>query len=253
MPKVKGQKSSKVMLSKKEAKAVRGLIQGDTKYGPVFDVGPVTLGTTRSYCVTGGGAPGTAARYSGEVSTSNDSAFIKSIEIDGYMEIAPLAKAAGSSLESSVPVTVRELLVWFYKPSLPASAAGTLPPVTEVLLADTVASMYVDDNANAGRFKVLSDKRYKLGSNVYVTNLSLKETTISRIYCPHKIMIGKTQHYAAPAVPGAAGVSLDKGGHYDSDVDEGQVTRGLCVLYYVSEGDAGTFAASLKQRLCYVA
>jgi len=252
MPKVKGQKSSKVMLSKKEAKAVRGLIQGDTKQSAVLVCGPTVLGTTRSYCVTSGAAAGSASQYSGLLATDGDSAVIKSLEISGYMDIAPLAKTAGSTLESCVPVTVRELLVWFYKPMQVAVAGGgSLPPITEVLVEDNVGSMYVDDSANAGRFKVLSDKKYRLGSNVYVTDLSLKETTIGRIYCANKILIGKTQHFKENAVPGVYG-TVHQGGHYDTNADAGQVTRGLCMLYYVSEGNAGTFTADMNMRLTYV-
>lgn len=248
MPKVKGQKSSKVMLSKKEAKAVRGLLQGQYKCGPAVATGPVTLGTTRSYCVTIDGVAGQAAYNQSIVASSADCANIKSIEVDGYMDIAPLAKVAGSSLEACVPVTVRELLVWYYKPiQQPVNNGVTLPPVTEVLLTDTVGSMYVDPAANAGRFKVLSDKRFKLGSNVYVANLSLKETSIARVYVPHKIMIDKVQHYKAPPT------DTEKGGHYSSNFDEGLVSRGLCVLYYVSEGNAGTFTASMTMRLQYSA
>jgi len=246
MPKVKGQKSSKVMLSKKEAKAVRGLIEGETKQvaSAAFEDALITYPVECLTCAGGG----LASEANGIIDSGQDSVHIKFVELKGYYNLAPLAVTA-AGLPATIPVTIRRLVVWFYKPVAEPDAAGTLPPITEVLVTNDVKSMVVDDSANAGRFKVLSDKTIVLGSNVYVAATStMKETKVGRLYFEEKIIVGKTQKYVSEA----AVASNNRSGHYDSDVDAGRVSRGLLCMYHVYSGDAGTPTSSMQYRVTYV-
>jgi len=251
MPKVKGQKSSKVMLSKKEAKAVRGLIQGETKQTAIV-TSTAIVGYTTEYgafltsSYSSWGAAPVAASTEGLIATDQDSVLIKHIELKGFFDVAPLATTS-AGLPTTDPYVVRELVVWYYKPKDVADTGGNGPAVTEVLEAATLHSMVVSDGANAGRFKVLSDKIVNLGSNVYIAaSNTMKETGKQRVDFERKIIVNKVQRYKVPAT------QTNKGGHYDSDVDAGQITRGMPVLYYVLAGNAGTLTSSISFRLTYV-
>jgi len=241
------------MLSKKEAKVVRGLIEGETKQ---------TLHVTRTGMSSAGEfacivssddtswSP-VATSTDGMIVTDSERARFKFLEIKGYFDVAPLATtSAAGGLPLNDPYVVRELLVWYYKPKHQPDAGGNGPSTiaSEVLISSAVESMTVSDADNSGRFKVLSDRVMNLGSNVYIAaSNTMKETSKQRFDFTRKIMIDKSQHYKA------APTDTNKGGHYDSDVDAGQVTRGLCVLYYIVTGNAGTLTSVVTTRLTYVA
>jgi len=253
MPKVKGQKSSKVMLSKKEAKVVRGLIKGDTKQTAIVTSTGFSGSNSAAAFLTssdttwqpGAGSP-VAASTQGLIESNLDSVTIKHVEIKGFFDVAPLATTA-AGLPATDAIVVRELVVWYYKPTRDANNLGDGPVNTDVLVTGSVESMVVNDSANAGRFKVLSDKTFNLGSNVYiVASNTMKETSKQRVDFERKIVINKVQHYKVPPT------DTNKGGHFDSDVDAGQITRGFPVLYYLVTGNAGTFTSSISFRTTYV-
>jgi len=251
MPKVKGQKSSKVMLSKKEAKAVRGLIQGDTKQS-IMSSHIAVANLTRDINMTVNDDAGISLAPStvGKIFTSSDSALIKFVEIRGKYFVSALATTSGG-LPALINHSVRRLIVWFYKPIDPATAGGSMPLITEVLETNAITSQYVSSTANAGRFVVLSDKTYVLGTNVYIAAANtMKENGKIQVNFEEKVIVNKSQHYVEP--PGSA-VAPGGAGHYSTNSDEGQVSRGLLVMYHVVEGDAGTLGSDVCYRVTYVA
>jgi len=209
------------------------------------------VNTSKSTCLTSTtdfGAPGTAASGTGILDFDGDSALINHIDIRGTVENTSqlLAAAAGS-----VPSRVRALLVWFYKPLQIPTAAGTLPPMTEVLVTDHIDSMQVTDAKNAGRFTVLFDRTYNLGVNTLGTAAASLDPRVNgtNIYTlDERIKIDKKISFKGNCASGTPA------GHYDDDVSPGQIDRGLCVLYCLSDADSGVVQSmNLFTRLNYTA
>jgi len=239
------------MLSKKQAKVVRGMIEGETKQMTTQVINTFNGTATKSYALTcsAGATSGFAAKSAvNGCQSSQDQVRIKHIELSGYYDLAPYSSAV-ANWPNLQPVKIRQIVVWYYKPSLPADGSGTLPDLDEVLEDDTnIESLIIRDSANAGRFRVLYDKIYDLGINVYDGATGCVTTPKNRRYTfDQKVIVNKTQHYKSP--PGAY-----LGGHYDSSSDVGQVTRGLPVVYFLStaSGVSGTMSTDIRYRTTYV-
>lgn len=186
----------------------------------------VQVATTIS-CLTSTTDFATAASGTGLLDMDGDEALLNSVTISQELKNTCQVRLDSSTDFDSI---VRTIVVWFYKPLLVASAAGTLPPITEVLVADNVESLYVPDTQNAGRFTILYDKNINIGTNTLAVAATGAYPRISGQN--HKIhtftvKIDKRCHFRV------AGVSGTPSGHYDSDVTQGQVDRGLLVMYNV--------------------
>jgi len=145
------------------------------------------------------------------------------------------------------------LVVWFYKPLVPPAAGGAYPPITEVLTSSAIDGLVKSDSANAGRFKILHDKTYYIGCSIYgkdaaatpaVTSISQNGTM--QLDWNRKIIVDKTMYFKE------APTDTNKGGHYDTAADAGQITRGMLVVYMWMNGDAGTCTNGCTSRLTYV-
>jgi len=223
-------------------KQVKGLLAAKTK--DAQDVSRNSTNATTSTvlsCLYSTTQFNTSAAGTGILAADADEVLINSVRIRGLME-NPATLLLNPN--GAYPTIVRKILVWYYKPQTQPSAAGTLPPVTEVLVADSIQSM-VDNNANnAGRFRVLSDRLWNLGMNFYQATTAVGSTTSNgnhrQIY-DYTIKIGKKCHFEYPSNSGTGA-----GGTYDSDDSTGRVSKGLLVLYtlFVCAG------ASLVNDLC---
>lgn len=251
MPKVKGQKSSKVMLSKKEAKAVRGLIKGETKQTAIM---PVENGDTRSSCMavrTDGNTSG-----AGLLVTDNDSARILHTELNFEYMLKPLGVTTGANLEAQQPVRIRRRVVWWYKYSMSGSDLPAIEDQDTGLTDDEMINLPLDDSANAGKFVVLSDRVFNLGVNQYSTGTGANTSYQSGpnyIHSQEKVIVNKTTHFLG--IP----TSTDPGGE-SGVVGSGTVTRGLLVCYHTIPGSqasgttrGGVLTYQGSMRTTYVA
>lgn len=205
---------------------VRALIA--SKKRDAADVDRTVAGqtTTIIQCLSSSTLSATAASGTGLLDMDGDECHINSVRMKGVLshpatlDLDPLGNA---------DVLYRKLIVWYKKPLLVASAAGTLPPITEVLVSDTIQSLPVTDAANGGRFVILSDRKWNMGSNTYqaATALGHARSTgkTSQAY-DYFVKVDKRVKFAANAQSGS-----NAGGHYDSDVAAGRVDAGLLVCY----------------------
>lgn len=210
---------------------------------------PAGVNTFSSTCLTvtsGWAAPGVAASGTGLLDMDGDSCLINSVKFRGSMHNTCQLLAAASASEAA---RLRVLTVWFNKPLLVPSAAGTLPPVTEVLITDDINSEVVTNSANAGRFTILKDKIYNLGVNtIGAAAASVSPRVNGTTYIPinETLRIGKTCHFAVPSVSGTPA------GHYDSDVGPGRIDKGLLVMYIATDADSGVSSTyQMNTRLNY--
>lgn len=198
-------------------------------------------------CLTSTTNASTAASGTGIMDFDGDAALINHITVKGrihlpcYVDATPVAQA---------PTTVRKLCVWYNKPLLVASAAGTLPPVTEVLVTDDIQSQFVTDSANSGRFTVLSDRMFHIGTNTVTSNDANGSARISGplwVSLNYKIKVNKSCHFAGNCVSGTPA------GHYDSDLASGRIDKGLIVMYTIGFASSQGPVEVSTTRLNYTA
>jgi len=224
---------------------VKALIASKKKEAQDVDRATAAQTTTTLACLTSQTAFATAASGTGILDMDGDECMINHVRIKGVIE-----NTASLDLDTSsnCDAIVRNLVVWFNKPLLVASAAGTLPPITEVLIADTIHSLPVTAAANGGRFVVLSDKQWNLGMNTFqsVAVGSSTSTGTHRRYIDYTVKVNKMAKFKVPSVSGTPA------GHYDSDIAPGQLDRGIIVLYtQVATGGPQVINSTLTTRLNY--
>lgn len=226
---------------------MRSLIQSKKKDAPdVTRINGTMAGTTVS-CLTSSTTVATAASGTGLLDMDGDSALINWVRIR--------ANILNECLEDVTPVgiadaLVRHIVVWYHKPLLVASAAGTLPPVTEILMTDDLRSLYVPSNRNAGRYVVLSDKTWNFGQNtvaVAATGAYPRFNGVCARQLDYVVKVNKNCHFMGNAVSGTPA------GHYDSDVVAGQIDTGLLCFYTMTVGAnaSGTLTSVTHTRLNY--
>jgi len=206
-----------------------------------------TFTATTVSCLTSGTAFATAADGNGIVIIDGDECMINSVRIRALLELQCLEDVTPVGLSD---VLFRQILIWFNKPKLQPSAAGTLPPITEILVTDALESEYVTETNNAGSFVVLSDKTWNMGTNtvaVAATGAYPRSTGASSRIIDYMVKIGKRQHYRTTAT------SSSGAGNYDSDNAIGQVDKGLLCLYQLHQNAAasGTLVITQNTRLNY--
>lgn len=198
--------------------------------------------STRVFCMSSSGAVGVANSGTGLIATDSDRAQLNYVKIRGSYNLRPLSvTVAQMAATFRSKCRVRHLVVWFYKSKTDPSAAGTLPPITEVLVSDGVDSLVVPETDNCGRFTILSDRMFDCGRNLIASDLTATQAYALSQYdssnvvgFAYDVKINKTAEFKVNADP-----VTNLGGHYDSDVSNGQISKGLCVLYIVAEGGAG--------------
>lgn len=208
-------------------KQIRALIAAKKRDAADVSLDRSAFSTTASGCLTAnGGMSGAAAYNQGILACDADEVLLNSVRLKGYHELPALLDVNPDGNRDSY---VRLLLVWFYKPLLVASPGGTLPPITEVLVTDELHALPVTSAANGGRFVVLSDRMWNLGTNTYQSTTAVGSainTGKSKQYFDYTVKVGKTVKYKDASTPTGA-----IGGHYSTTITGGQVDRGLLVLY----------------------
>lgn len=241
----KGAKARKSVSRPSFVRQLRALVASKKK-----DAADVTRDTasqtTTICCLTSSTASATAASGTGLLDLDGDECLINSVRFKGeYQNTATLDLDPAGDTD----VIVRKLVVWFNKPLLVASAAGTLPPITEVLITDEINSLPVTAAANGGRFTILSDKRWNLGTNTYQAVTAVGHARVSGRSFQHfdyTVKVNKMCKFAASSVSGTPA------GHYDSDVIPGRIDKGLLVVYnMVIGGGVFTVADNTVTRLNY--
>lgn len=200
-------------------------------------------------CLTSSTVYATAASGTGLLDCDADEVLINSITVRGQIKNNCVTDVDPTGNRD---VLMRKLYVWFYKPLTIASAAGTLPPVTEVLVEDEVWSLPVQKNANGGRFKILFDRTWNLGTNTVADATGGATCRYGRTQqiISYTIKVGMKCKFKAPSQSGTA-----PGGHYDSDVSAGQIDSGLLVCYTLTTPGTGQTSVmeEINTRLNYTA
>jgi len=205
------------MLSKKEAKAVRNIISGETKqYESSVNAGTSASPTANPTNLTAAqGAAGyqSATITDGLISTAQDTALIKFVELRSNYACT----AAGA--------TIRRVLVWWYKK--PPSGSSDLNPTWLNLTGSTVDqtynSMFQLDSENAGSYKVLSDKTIVLGVNGK-----------QRYTAEEKVIVNKTMHFWSEPDQTTNGMA----GRWSDAAAVGCISRGVLMMYQYIDGTA---------------
>ena len=205
-----------------------------------------TITLTNLSCLTSSTNYSTAASSTGLLDMDGDECLINSVRLKGGFTIV------AALLENQISVSdcmVRIIVVWYNKPLLIASAAGTIPPITEVLVADNMVSLPVTAAANGGRFVILSDRTWNMGMNLHQSATAggyVRDSGRHRQVFDYTVKVDKRIKFVAPSASGAS----TSGGHYDSDVPAGRVDRGLLCMYVMHAGSQGP-AMTLTTRLNY--
>lgn len=226
------------------ARQIKALVAGKRKDAADVARNTAVQSATTISCLTSSTDYATAASGTGLLDMDGDEALINTVTI--AQEIKNFASVLlDPTASADVSDSIRTMIVWFHKPLLVASAAGTLPPVTEVLVTDSLHSLVVPDTQNSGRFTVLYDKYQDMGVNTVavaatgayprVSGTNLREQQFT-------VKINKSCHFRT------AGVSGTPSGHYDSDVSPGQIDKGLLVMYIMVNG---SLAVNSTTRLNY--
>lgn len=226
---------------------VKALIASKKKDAADVTRATADASATTVACLTSTTNFATAASGTGLLDLDGDECLINSVHIKGYLNNSATLVLDPSAYNNP---RVRKILVWFNKPLLVASAAGTLPPITEVLISDSVDSLKVTPAANGGRFQILSDKTFDVGSNTYQAATALGHARCNgktMHTLDYRVKINKMCKFAANSVSGTPA------GHYDSDVGPGRIDKGLLCLYtlYSLFGAASTVDDSVVTRLNY--
>lgn len=226
MAKLKRAKSTRNIVAKDAPllKQVKGLLSSRTR-DALDQIRTLSTGvTTTAVCLTSSTSVSAAANGSGLLACDADEVMVNSVRLKGLLENRAVIDA--DPVANFNPI-VRKIIVWFYKPRTQPSAGGTLPPVTEVLLADTIQSAYLQSVQNGGSFTVLSDRYWNLGENTYTTvGTGMRVAGANRKLYDYTVKIGKKCKFVRPSDE-----TTNPGGHYSTTSNNGQVSRGLLVLY----------------------
>jgi len=242
------------------ATQVRRLMAGKKKDGADVNrwngYASASNSATSNMCLSSSTDKSTAVDTTGLITTDSDCATINHVDLQGYFSLSPIACNVAQSISAFGQAEARLIVAWLYKPAIALVAAGTVPAVTEVLVTDSIDAMQLQDTANAGRFTVLSDRRFNLGRALQLSDSSLGTSGNGGTLVPFKyrVKVGKKMEFKAPAN------DTNKGGHLDSDTSAGQVTKGiLCAWILWKKGagvagtDCGSNSAFLTTRLNYTA
>lgn len=203
------------------------------------------LATPQISCLSSSTDFAVAPSGTGLMVCDSDAATINNVRIKGRVWAPMVSGGAAATFAAARPPRLRMLVVFFYKPAINADASGTLPPLTEVLgTSPTVDSLPITATANAGRFAILSDRTLQPGTNFVLNGVSQNTNANSIITVDYTVKVNKKCDLSEPAT------SAIPGGHFDSDVKNGLVTRGLLMLYQIADWDVGSTAVwDIRSRL----
>lgn len=210
-------------------KQIRGLLAAKTRDNDTNrNVSGIASNAIYYYCPTSGGALGFAPSGSGLLDVDADEVLINTIRFRGVITHPAVAVADRTNAVDSM---VRRIVVWYNKPLLIADSSGTLPPITEIMPAGAVHSMLYNNASNGGRFVILSDRTWNLGTNLLSANTAAGTHSVdgnnTKMY-DYTVKVGRKVKFVTASASGATA-----GGHYDSDVSAGRVSAGLMVVYTI--------------------
>jgi len=227
-------------------KQIRALVASKKRDAADVNYTNVLLGgTTVGICLTSSTTSATAASGTGLLDCDADEVLVNTVRLRGQFQNGAILDLDPTANYDSL---ARIMVVCFNKPLLVASAAGTLPPITEVLVADSMVSLPVTAAANGGRFSILYDKTINLGNNTFqaVTAVGHSRNTGPNVHnFDFFVKIAKQVKFVAPSQSGTTA-----GGHYDSDVDAGRVDKNLLVMYILTNSQ-GAIGINVNRRLNY--
>lgn len=227
-------------------KQIRSLVASKKRDAADQERDVAVAGTTEIRCLTSSSAAGVAASGSGILDMDGDECLINKVRIKGeFTNLATLDLDPSNNKDG----LIRQMVVWFNKPLLVASAAGTLPPITEVLTDDLIDALPISDAVNGGRFKILSNKVWNMGTNTFQANTAVGHARCSgrtHQQVDYTVKVGRVCKFAKPSRSGTL-----LAGHYDSDVSDGRIATGLLVMYTQSSPGGNTLVGNLFTRLNY--
>lgn len=211
-------------------KQLKGLLAAKTRDNDTNrNASAIAGGSVYSYCLTSGGSFGVAPSGSGLLDCDADEVLINTVRLRGVITHPAVAVADRSNAVDSM---VRRLIVWYNKPLRVADADGTLPPITEIMPSAGIHTMIYQNASNGGRFVILSDRTWNLGTNLLSTNTSAGTHSVdghnTKLY-DYTVKVGRKVKFVEASASGASA-----GGHYDSDVAPGRVATGLLVCYTIA-------------------
>jgi hypothetical protein len=248
-----GVKRKSTVVTSAVLKKIKSLEEGHTKDAVVIRR-PRICGYgsgTRVCCLTSSDIWTTSSLNSGLCVGVADAVRINHVEVKGRVYLL------GDNVSRPLigQQQCRILTVWFYKTLFRPVAGGQLPPVSEVLDMNTTPTGTLDylamiqtQQQNAGRFTVLSDKTHLLGRRPTGSTIDgfQEATGVDEVLLEYKIPVNKMM-----SIKVAAQGFPPHGGHFDADLDVGQVNRGLLVTYVMSEENAQYYELDIQTRLNY--
>lgn len=211
-------------------KQVKGLLAAKTR-----DAADVNLGITAyTGSVVGGLCSsstvlGSAPYGSGLLQTDADEVLLNSLRIRGMFILPAVLLLDPTNHFAS---KVRRLIVWFNKPlQVAVSGGGTLPSLSEVLITTNVDSLPINDATNGGRFVILSDRVWDIGTNTFQSVTAAGSARVNGrigVVYDYTVKIGRKCTFKAPSTPGAGA-----GGHYDAANATGLLSSGLLMMYTI--------------------
>jgi len=186
----------------------------------------MTYGAVNASLLTSSTAFNSAAETTGLIKTLSDKIRIKSIRLRGNFEVESSVYSLGTG---NVAPRIRQIDVWFYKSDTKADASGNLPSLEEVLEEIDCDTFEKTKTESSAKWAILHDETYLMGISMTSATAVTQDGPMTHSY-DILIPVNRSQSYKAPPT------STNPGGHYDSSVNAGQITKGLPMLYTYLEG-----------------
>jgi len=218
-----------------QVKGLKALLKQRQKYTATTQHGQsttMTYGNAESSLLTSTTAFTTASETTGLINTDNDKVRIRSIRLRGSYLLQSIATAAGAG--HTLP-RVRQMVVWFYKPTYGVNISGILPPLSEVLANVTIDAIPETQTQQGGSWVILHDTTYDFGVWMSDANGNHQNGPIAHNFDVN-IPVNRSMSFKKP--PTAA----YPGGHYDTSQDAGQISRGYPILYQYLEGTTTSYS-----------
>lgn len=227
--------------SRKLERQINALISGITR--ETYSNGMFTPATTtnQNVILTCNNISATAPYNSGLINTLADSAMLHWVRIKGFVNVS-------ASMGPGPPTghaLFRILVIDHILPFTTASVTGVVPPVTDVIPTGTLFGLPLQSDILKGRAKILSDKLFDLGQLCNYFSNGPQHAAIDYV-----VKLNVKQTYKAPCT------AAYPGGHYDSTIEAGQVTKHLICAHWMTFnffGSIATVYGEIKRRMSYTA
>jgi len=237
--------------SKSWKSKVDKLLSGHRKMSP--DIlrlnASMTAAQVYSYCLTsdatgqtGSGITGAGAANSasGMLLGNEDQSTVHSVRISGCFDNRA---NSSSSIDGFAGQRSRIVVIYFTKPATLPTSLGTLPVIGEILDPDILntwqPTFSPEQKQLNNLYTVLSDRTFDCGWNLQEAGGQAAASVVGTPYrqFDYTVKVNKQVKFMAPAT------EAFPGGHFDEDVDAGQVNKGLLVMYVFTTGNSVTVAS----------